>query len=261
MPVITLVIRVVVGVLALARGAQKLTSLDETEAEFQHVGFRGARRVALAVGLLQVLGGSLLVAGVLVPLAAALIIGIAVNALFVRGQEAGWGSAGVIVDGLLLAGALGLGFIGPGALALERAWDWEVGGDATGMGAVVLGALVAAAGTQIRDARKVKARREGTEDEVEPLGSTPLDPLGPEEASDPAASTEGESHSDPIRHRDETEGPPDVDDEDDRERTEPQRELGSPPIPPLDPNTATDPGESTEGESPDDPVKERPDER
>lgn len=253
----TFIIRMVVGGLAVIRSFQKLLRPGAAAEEFEYVGFKRPRTLALATGGTQLVAGLLILFGVLVPLGAGLLLGIALNALMIRGQESGWFSVGVLIDAVLVAGGLILGFISPGAIALERTWDWEVGGGALGVGAIVIGALIAAAGTQLRDTRKVKARRQGTEEEIEPVGSTPPEPLDPEEATDPAATTEGESHADPIRHRNETEGEPDVADRDQREPAEPRRELGDPPVRPLDPETATDPAASTKGESRPDPVGDR----
>ncbi|MDX1621357.1 MAG: DoxX family protein [Nitriliruptorales bacterium] len=251
---VTFVIRLVVGALAVFRSLQKLARPNATAEEFEHVGFKRPRQIGLATGVVQLVAGLLILTGVLVPLGAGLLLGIAINALSIRSNEAGWTSPAILVDGVLAAGGLLLGFISPGALALERAWDWEVGGGALGVLAIVIGALIAAAGTQLRDTRKVRARREGTEDEIEPLAETPLEPLDADEATDPAATTAGDSHADPIRHRNETEGEPEVVDRDQREPAEPQRELGDPPVPPLTPQEATDPTASTEGESRADPI-------
>ncbi|MDX1657810.1 MAG: DoxX family membrane protein [Nitriliruptorales bacterium] len=253
----TFIIRIVIGVLALVRAGQKLGRPGPTADELEHVGFRRPRTIGLVTGGVQLVAGLMILVGFLVPLAAGLVLGVAVNAVLIRGQEAGWATPGVMLDGTLIAGGLLLGFISPGALAIERAIEWEVGGGALGVLAIVIGALIAAAGTQLRDTRKVKARREGTSTQVEELDATPLEPLDADEATDPAATTQGESHADPIRHRDETEGPPEVDDGEGRERAEPQRELGDPPVPPLDPAEATDPAASTEGESRPDPIGSR----
>ncbi|MDX1620092.1 MAG: DoxX family membrane protein [Nitriliruptorales bacterium] len=253
----TFIIRVVIGVLVLVRAGQKLGRPGQTADELEHVGFRRPRTIGLVTGIVQLVAGVMILAGILVPLAAGLVLGIAVNAALIRGQESGWASPGGMLDSALVAGGLVLGFISPGALAIERAIEWEVGGGALGVFAIVIGALIAAAGTQLRDARKVRARREGTTAQVEELAATPVEPLDTGEATDPAATTQGESQTDPIRHRDETEGPPDVDEEEARERAEPQRELGDPPVPPLDPAEATDPAARTEGESRPDPIGQR----
>lgn len=209
MSVVWFVVRVVIGGLAIGRGLQKLTTLfggqglTAAAKDLELVGFDAPRRDASMTAVGQLVAGVLIGTGVLVPLGAGLLAGIALNALTIRGRESGWGSPGAIIDAVTLAGAVVIGFVAPGAYALERAWGWEVGGGAVGVGALVIAAFVAMAGTQLRDTRKVAARREADEAEQEPLASPPIDPLTSETATDPAEATEGESVPNPVAKRDE----------------------------------------------------------
>lgn len=203
MGLVWLLVRVVAGAVTFFRGARRLADLEGSAGELAHVGFRSPRRVAAAIGALQVVAGLMLMAGLLVPIAAGVVLAISMNGVSIRRSELGWAHPETIVDVLLLAAGVVLGFVAPGPLALDRILDWEVGGGALGVLALVLGALGGAVGTQLRDTRIVKARREGTDaEEARGLERPPVEPLGPREATDPGQATEGDGPADPRRARD-----------------------------------------------------------
>jgi len=85
-----LVVRVVVGVLVAAHGAQKLFGwfgghgLDGTAGFLESMGYRPGRPMALAAGLGELGGGALLAAGLLTPLGVAAVIGAALAILALR---------------------------------------------------------------------------------------------------------------------------------------------------------------------------------
>jgi putative oxidoreductase len=81
-----LLIRLVVGLGLAAHGSQKLFGwfggggIDGTAVGMEKMGYLPARRNAYAAGLTEVVGGALLAVGLATPLAAAIVIGVMVNA-------------------------------------------------------------------------------------------------------------------------------------------------------------------------------------
>ena|SRR5438067_93457 len=96
-----LILRAVVGALFIGHGAQKLFGafdghgLDATAQLFESLGYRPGRRHALLAGATELGGGSLLALGLLTPLAAAMVIGLMVNAIgAVHGPNGPWVTKG-----------------------------------------------------------------------------------------------------------------------------------------------------------------------
>jgi putative oxidoreductase len=81
-----LVLRVIVGLLFVGHGTQKLFGWfgghgpDGTAAFLGSLGYRPSRRMALVAGVAETLGGAMLTLGFLTPVACAAIIGVMVNA-------------------------------------------------------------------------------------------------------------------------------------------------------------------------------------
>src|SRR5205085_8099803 len=82
-----LILRLVVGALFIGHGTQKLFGwfqghgLEGTAGFMESLGYRPGKRYAALGGLAEAGGGALLVLGLLTPLAAALIVGMMLNAI------------------------------------------------------------------------------------------------------------------------------------------------------------------------------------
>src|SRR3954470_20084532 len=101
MDIALLVLRVVVGLLFAAHGAQKLFGsfgghgLAGTAGFFDSIGMKPGRRNATAAGAAELSAGVLLVLGLLTPLAAALIIAVMTVAIVaVHAQKGPWATEG-----------------------------------------------------------------------------------------------------------------------------------------------------------------------
>jgi putative oxidoreductase len=144
-----LIIRVVLGLLLVGHGAQKLfgwfggPGLAQTGAFFDSVGHRPGRRMAALAGLAEFTGGGLLALGLLTPLGAAIVIGAMLAAAAVHLPNGLWASAGGYeLPALYAVTATGLAFAGPGDYSLDHllglSWSWPYG-----VGAVLLGLVTA----------------------------------------------------------------------------------------------------------------------
>lgn len=148
-----LLLRVVVGLLLAAHGAQKLfgwfggDGLAATGQGFAGLGYPNATVMAAVAGLTELAAGLGLAAGVLVPFAAAGVIGTMVNAAVAAHGKAGlWAQNGGYEYPLVLgAVAAGLAIHGPGRYAIDPALGLELGGLTWGVGAIVVGVLAALA--------------------------------------------------------------------------------------------------------------------
>jgi putative oxidoreductase len=147
-----LVLRVVVGLLFMGHGAQKLFGrfgghgLDGTGGFFESLGIRPGRRNAMAAGTAELVGGALLALGLLTPLAAALIIGVMVVAIItVHAAKGPWVTdGGWEYNAVLIAAAFALAGAGPGQVSLDDAIGWmpDITGAGWALGALALGALL-----------------------------------------------------------------------------------------------------------------------
>src|SRR5882672_2377034 len=122
-----LIIRVVLGLLLVGHGAQKLfgwfggPGLAQTGAFFDSVGHRPGRRMAALAGLAEVSGGGLLALGLLTPLGAAIVVGVMLAAAAVHAPNGLWASTGGYeLPGFYAVTATGLAFAGPGDLSLDH---------------------------------------------------------------------------------------------------------------------------------------------
>src|SRR5438067_7350625 len=138
-----LVLRVLVGTLFAAHGAQKLFGwfggygIKGTGGFFESLGFRPGPLMALVAGASELGGGLFLAAGLLTPLAAAAIIGVMVNAIFSAKLKAGL-FGGYELDVLYAAAAASLAFTGGGLYSLDHALGWTLRGWEYGVGAIAL---------------------------------------------------------------------------------------------------------------------------
>lgn len=155
-----LLLRVIVGLLFVGHGAQKLFGwfgghgIDGTADFYEQLDYPRPRTMAIVAGTTETGAGLLLALGFLTPLAAAGIIGVMVNAAVVAHADNGlWNTQGGFEYNLVLgAAAAALAFAGPGALALDGAIGWGLAGNVWGWTAVVLGIVGAGIVLAIRSA-------------------------------------------------------------------------------------------------------------
>jgi putative oxidoreductase len=143
------VIRVVIGALMAAHGAQKLFSwagaggLKAAGEGFDSIGLRPARAMAAVAGLGELLGGLLFAVGLLTPLAAGLIIAVMGAAIVTVHWRSGlWNTQGGFeYNFVLMAAAFAVAAIGPGAWSLDQALGIDADGVTWALVALALGAL------------------------------------------------------------------------------------------------------------------------
>ncbi|WP_066390293.1 DoxX family protein [Neobacillus mesonae] len=122
-----LIIRLVIGVLFIGHGAQKLFGwfggygLKGTGGWFESIGMKPGVTIALFAGLAELIGGILFVLGLLTPLAGIMIAGTMVMAIVkVHAANGLWATSnGYEYNLTLLAVAIGIALIGPGQYALD----------------------------------------------------------------------------------------------------------------------------------------------
>jgi putative oxidoreductase len=169
-----LVLRLVVGLLFVGHGCQKLFGWFDgggfqASAKFfeWRLGFRHGRASALAAGLTEIFGGAMLAAGLLTPLAGAAILGLMMSAVVSqRGKSLLVGNGGLEYP-LVMAGAgVAFAFTGPGALSLDAAFGITYHGVVTGVGAVGLGIVAAltALATKVSGSNSRRKERPGRHD-------------------------------------------------------------------------------------------------
>jgi putative oxidoreductase len=146
-----LLIRVVLGAIMAAHGAQKLfgwfggPGLAGTEGWLQSVGFRPARLHAVVVGLAEFGGGALLALGLLTPLGAAAVAGV----MFVAIATVHWSngffnsSGGYEFNLLIAATAIALAITGPGEISIDHLAGWTLSGPEWGLVSVGVSAAIA----------------------------------------------------------------------------------------------------------------------
>ena len=163
-----LLLRVVVGLLLIGHGTQKLFAwfggygLAGTGGFFDSLGFRPGRPMAAVAGLSEAGGGALLALGLLTPVAGAVVVGTLLVAASTHLDKGVWAANGGYELPLLFAvvGAT-LALTGPGAVSLDAA----VGLDdnwSTALGTLAIAAGIAAAAAVVIRARwalRADARR------------------------------------------------------------------------------------------------------
>jgi putative oxidoreductase len=121
-----LALRLLIGLLFVGHGVQKLFGwfggygLAGTGAWMESIGLRPGKQMAALAGLSEVLGGALLIAGLLLPVAALLIGGAMLIAIVkVHGKNGVWSqNNGYEYNLVLLVLVAALALIGPGSFSL-----------------------------------------------------------------------------------------------------------------------------------------------
>ncbi|WP_411122472.1 DoxX family protein [Streptomyces sp. x-19] len=146
-----LLLRLPLGLLLAGHGCQKLFGLfgghglKATGEGFEALGYRPGVLFAGIAGATEFLGGLGLALGFLIPLAAAAVIGVMINAMVVSASHGLWATEGGLEYPMVIAlVALAVALIGPGALAGDRFFPWRHGGWRAGALALVLGGVGAA---------------------------------------------------------------------------------------------------------------------
>jgi putative oxidoreductase len=163
-----LVLRVVIGLLFVAHGTQKLfgilggPGLKGTADMFDAIRLRPGRLHAPAAGAAELIGGALLALGLLTPVAAALVIAVMVAAAVTVHLPKGiWNSnGGYEYNAVIVAAAFALAGVGPGTWSLDNALgiDWSSTGWAlAALGAGVIGGLGAVISGRMAAAREDRA--------------------------------------------------------------------------------------------------------
>ncbi|NHC40586.1 DoxX family protein [Bacillus sp. MM2020_1] len=122
-----LIIRLVIGLLFVGHGAQKLFGwfggygLKGTGGWFESIGMKPGVTMALLAGVAELIGGLLFTLGLLTPLAGIMIAGTMLMAIVkVHAPNGLWSTAnGYEYNLTIIAVAIGIALIGPGQYALD----------------------------------------------------------------------------------------------------------------------------------------------
>ncbi|HEY7283683.1 MAG TPA: DoxX family protein [Actinomycetota bacterium] len=143
-----LLVRVSLGVLLFGHGTQKLfgwfggSGIVATEGSFRRMGYRQPGLAAPAAGLTESGAGTLLVFGLVTPLAAAAVIGVMTNAAAAHAAKGLWNSKGGFELPLFYAvTAAALAFAGPGSISVDHLVGLDAPGVLWGLAAVALGVI------------------------------------------------------------------------------------------------------------------------
>lgn len=169
-----LVVRVVLGAIMAAHGAQKLLGwfgghgIAGTGGWLESMGFRHARLHATVNGLAEFGGGILLIVGLLTPLGGAAVAGV----MFVAIATVHWAngffnsSGGYEFNLLIVATAIGLATTGPGEISVDHLIGWALAGPAWGLSAVGVAALTAGSVLAMRKPQPEQGLEEESREEV-----------------------------------------------------------------------------------------------
>jgi putative oxidoreductase len=144
-----LILRLVVGVLFVGHGAQKLFGWfggygpEGTGSFFESLGLRPGRLMAIGAGMGEFAGGVLLALGLVTPLVAALLIAVmAVAVATVHWSKGVWATDGGFEYNLVLAAvAFALAGVGAGRSSLDRVFAFHIAGAGWALAALAAGLL------------------------------------------------------------------------------------------------------------------------
>jgi putative oxidoreductase len=163
-----LLIRVVLGAIMAAHGAQKLFGwlgghgLAGTGGWLESMGFKPARLHAAVNGVAEFGGGILLAIGLLTPLGAAAVAGV----MFVAIATVHWtngffnSSGGYEFNLLIVATAIALAITGPGEISIDHLVGWTLAGPTWGLAALAISAAAAASVLAMRKPQRENAQGE-----------------------------------------------------------------------------------------------------
>ena len=157
-----LVLRIVVGLLLVGHGAQKLFGwfggggMNGTAWYFRSVGYRPPRLMARLAGGTELVGGAALAAGFMTPLAASAVVGTMLNAsVAVHRRNGMWAVDNGYEYPLVIAtAAVTLGFTGAGAVSLDAYLGLGGASVEAGLFAVALGLVAGSAALVSRAATR-----------------------------------------------------------------------------------------------------------
>jgi putative oxidoreductase len=146
------VLRVTIGGLLAAHGAQKLFGsfggggVDGTADMFDHIGLRPGHLHARFAGTAEFCGGLLLVLGLLTPFAAAAVIAVMVAAILAVHLPNGFFNTnkGYEFNLTLIVAAFALAGVGPGVWSLDDAFGLDLTGTVWALAALAAGILAGA---------------------------------------------------------------------------------------------------------------------
>jgi putative oxidoreductase len=156
-----------IGGLFVGHGTQKLfgwfggPGMEGTTGMMGKLGMHPPRRQALAAGLSEAIGGALLAAGALMPLAAAMLTGSMATAIRKVHLDKGlWNTAGGYELNLtLVAAAIALVDSGPGAPSGDDALGLELNGNSWALAALAAGVAGSAAAIELGAGCPPRSRR------------------------------------------------------------------------------------------------------
>ncbi len=203
---IELALRLVVGATALIRAGRGAVAWSATTDRLETGGFTSPSGAAALLLGLQLVGGLAVVLGFFTPFGAGLIAAVAIVEASTRPRQRMLPAhVPSVIDVALLAGAAAVMVLGPGEPTLGRRLELEVVGGAFAFGGAIVALLIAGGAMSLVDSKQAARAREGgaarARDELVGSidGAPPREPVDAEEATDPAASTEGEGAPDPVR--------------------------------------------------------------
>ena len=166
-----LVLRLVVGGLFYGHGTQKLFGWfqghgpDGTGGFLESLGYRPGRPMAIVAGATEAGAGMLLILGLFTPLAAAMIVGVMINAtMAVHAGKGVWNSNGGYELPLVMSAAAAcLAYVGPGSISVDRFIGGPFQSYLYGTAAIALGIIVGIAVHSLRREEVVSEQREERE--------------------------------------------------------------------------------------------------
>ncbi|HEY3866139.1 MAG TPA: DoxX family protein [Solirubrobacteraceae bacterium] len=196
-----LLLRLVVGGLFVGHGTQKLfgwfggNGLDATAQGFEQLGLRPGRQNAIAAGAAEAGGGTLLALGLATPLAASVLIATMFTAIHrVHAKNGPWaGDGGYEYNLVLIAAALALAEVGPGALSLDGASGRERSGTGWALFALAAAAAGAAGSYALAEAQPAPAVEAGSEQAAAGPQAEGGDETATAEQTEQAPNVEGAS--------------------------------------------------------------------
>ena len=169
-----LVIRVVLGGIMAAHGAQKLfgwfggPGLAGTGGWLEAMGLRPGRMWAAVNGLAEFGGGALLVLGLITPLGSAAVAGVMLVAIATVHWRNGFFSSngGYEFNLLIVAAAIALAFTGPGTISIDHLAGWTLAGPQWGLAALGISVVAAGSVLAMRKPRPEQAQGETSREEA-----------------------------------------------------------------------------------------------